>query len=77
MITGGTGSTNTLTGLIFGGIVKLKTFLNQHPGYKVDGSHVFYFEEEVGQILRSTSSIRSSLNHAGLTGVTVYLHNNL
>ena len=52
MITGGTGGANTLTGLIFEGKVDLKTFLNQQPGYTVEGSHVFYLEEEVGQIFK-------------------------
>ena len=52
MITGGKGGANTLTGLIFEGKVDLKTFLNQQPGYKVEVSHVFYLEEEVGQIFK-------------------------
>ena len=37
MITGGKGGVNTLTGLIFEGKVDLKTFLNQQPGYKIEG----------------------------------------
>lgn len=57
MITGGTGGANTLTGLIFEGKVDLKTFLNQQPGYKVMGSHVFYLNEEVGQIFKKTRII--------------------
>lgn len=52
MITGGIGGANTLTGLVFEDKVDLKTFLNQQPGYKVVGSHVFYLEEEVGQIFK-------------------------
>lgn len=57
MITGGKGGSNTLTGLIFEGKVDLNTFLNQQPGYKVEGSHVFYLEEEVGQIFKKSRAL--------------------
>ena len=66
MITGGTGGANTLTGLIFEGKVDLKTFLNQQPGYKVDRSHVFYLEKEVGQIFKKHELYSEFLKPRGI-----------
>ena len=66
MITGGKGGANTLTGLIFEGKVDLKTFLNQQPGYKVMGSHVFYLNEEVGQIFKKHELYSQFLKPRGI-----------
>ena len=66
MITGGIGGANTLTGLIFEGKVDLKTFLNQQPGYKVVGSHVFYLGEEVGQIFKKNELYSQFLEPRGI-----------
>ena len=66
MITGGKGGANTLTGLIFEGKVDLKTFLNQQPGYKVEGSHVFYLKEEVGQIFKKHELYSEFLKPRGI-----------
>ncbi|WP_289740954.1 hypothetical protein [Muribaculum intestinale] len=52
MITGGVGGANTKTGLAYEGKVDLKTFLSQQSGYRVDGSIVFYHDEEVAQIFK-------------------------
>lgn len=52
MKAGGKGGANTLTGLIFEGKVDLKIFLSQQPGYRIEGSRVFYLNEEVGQIFK-------------------------
>ena len=66
MIAGGKGGANTLTGLIFEGKVDLRTFLNQQPGYKVAGSHVFYLEEEVGQIFKKGELYSQFLKPRGI-----------
>lgn len=66
MITGGKGGANTLTGLIFEGKVDLKTFLNQQHGYKVEGNHVFYLEEEVGQIFKKNELYSKFLKPRGI-----------
>ena len=66
MITGGKGGSNTLTGLIFEGKVDLKTFLNQQHGYKVEGNHVFYLEEEVGQIFKKNELYSKFLKPRGI-----------
>lgn len=52
MIAGGKGGANTKTGLIFEIEVDLKGFLNRQAGYRVDGYHVFYLDQEVGQIFK-------------------------
>lgn len=52
MKTGGIGGANTKTGLIYEGKVDLRSFLNQQPGYSVDGNSVFFQGEEVAQIFK-------------------------
>ena len=52
MKTGGIGGANTKTGLIYEGKVDLRSFLNQQPGYHVDGNSVFFQGEEVAQIFK-------------------------
>lgn len=66
MITGRTGGANTLTGLIFEAKVDLKTFLSQQPGYRVDGSRVYYLDEEVGQIFKKHELYTEFLGPRGI-----------
>lgn len=66
MITGGTGGANTLTGLFFEGKVDLKTFLSQQRGYKVMDCHVFYLDEEVGQIFKKHELYSQFLDSRGI-----------
>ena len=66
MIKGGIGGANTLTGLVYEGKVNLKTFLNQQPGYRVEGSHVFYQYKEVGQIFKKHELYSQFLKPRGI-----------
>lgn len=66
MIKGGIGGANTLTGLVYEGKVDLKTFLNQQPGYRVEGSHVLYQEKEVGQIFKKHELYSQFLKPRGI-----------
>ena len=53
MILGGTGGSNTKTGLVFEGKVDLATFLNSQNGYTVkDDEFVFYKNELVARIFK-------------------------
>lgn len=66
MIKGGIGGANTLTGLVYEGKVDLKTFLNQQPGYRVEGSHVLYKDKEVGQIFKKHELYSQFLKPRGI-----------
>lgn len=66
MINGGIGGANTLTGLVYEGKVDLKTFLNQQPGYRVEGSHVLYQDKEVGQIFKKHELYSQFLKPRGI-----------
>lgn len=66
MIKGGIGGVNTLTGLVYEGKVDLKTFLNQQPGYRVEGSHVLYQDKEVGQIFKKHELYSQFLKPRGI-----------
>lgn len=66
MIKGGIGGANTLTGLVYEGKVDLKTFLNQQPGYRVEGSHVLYQDKEVGQIFKKNELYSQFLKPRGI-----------
>lgn len=66
MIKGGIGGANTLTGLVYEGKVDLKTFLNQQPGYRVEGSHVLYQDKEVGQIFKKHELYSQFLKPRGI-----------
>lgn len=52
MIKGGIGGANTVTGLVFEGKVDLAAFLNEQPGYRVEGNVVFYQDKTVAQIFK-------------------------
>ena len=49
---GGTGGSNTLTGLLYEAKVDLKEFLNAQKGYKVQGTYVYYREKLVARIFK-------------------------
>ena len=49
---GGTGESNTLTGLLYEAKVDLKEFLNAQKGYKVQGTYVYYQEKLVARIFK-------------------------
>lgn len=66
MINGGIGGANTLTGLVYEWKVDLKTFLNQQPGYRVEGSHVLYQDKEVGQIFKKHELYSQFLKPRGI-----------
>lgn len=66
MITGGVGGANTKTGLAYEGKVDLKTFLSQQSGYRVDGSIVFYHDEEVAQIFKKHELYSQFLSPRGI-----------
>lgn len=55
-----------MTGLVYEGKVDLKTFLNQQPGYRVEGSHVFYQDKEVGQIFKKHELYSQFLKPRGI-----------
>jgi hypothetical protein len=52
---GGIGGANTQTGIHFEGRVDLLVKLAQLPGYHVDGSNIFYDEEQVARSFRKNS----------------------
>lgn len=53
MILGGSGGSNTQTGLVFEGKVDLATFLSQQNGYSVNNKQeVFYNNEKVARIFK-------------------------
>ncbi len=58
MIKGGIGGGNTITGLIYEGVVDLSTFLSQQPGYSVSGCDVYYQEKLVAHVLKKHSFYR-------------------
>lgn len=66
MITGGVGGANTKTGLAYEGKVDLKTFLSQQSRYRVDGSIVFYHDEEVAQIFKKHELYSQFLSPRGI-----------
>lgn len=49
---GGTGGSNTLTGLRYEAKIDLGAFLNSQEGYWVDGTKVFYNEELVARLFK-------------------------
>lgn len=55
MIKGGFGGGNTITGLIYEGIVDLPTFLAQQNGYSVQGHEVFYEGNLVAHVFKKHS----------------------
>lgn len=55
-----------MTGLVYEGKVDLKTFLNQQPGYRVEGSHVLYQDKEVGQIFKKHELYSQFLKPRGI-----------
>ena len=58
MIKGGIGGGNTITGLIYEGLVDLATFLNEQPGYEVVNHNVFYKGELVAHVFKKHSFYR-------------------
>jgi hypothetical protein len=58
MIKGGIGGGNTITGLIYEGLVDLATFLNEQPGYQVVSHDVFYNGELVAHVFKKHSFYR-------------------
>lgn len=58
MIKGGIGGGNTITGLIYEGVVDLSTFLSQQPGYSVSGCDVYYQEKLVAHVFKKHSFYR-------------------
>lgn len=52
MIKGGTGGSNTLTGLRYEAKVDLGVFLNEQKGYAVDGTRVFFEGNLVARIFK-------------------------
>ena len=52
MITGGTGGSNTLTGLRFEAKVELAAFLNSQRGYCVNDTRVYYNNELVARLFK-------------------------
>lgn len=52
MIKGGTGGSNTLTGLRYEAKIDLGTFLNSQKDYRVDKTKVFYKEELVARLFK-------------------------
>lgn len=52
MIKGGTGGSNTQTGLRYEADVDLSTFLNKQKGYEVRGTKVFYNKNLVARIFK-------------------------
>ena len=55
MIKGGVGGGNTITGLIYEGLVDLATFLNEQPGYSVINHDVFYNGKLVAHVFKKHS----------------------
>ena len=55
---GGTGGSNTLTGLIYEAKVDLGTFLNSQDGYRVDDTRVFFNEELVARLFKKHALYR-------------------
>lgn len=58
MIKGGTGGSNTLTGLRYEAKIDLGTFLNSQIGYKVCDTKVFYKEELVARLFKKHALYR-------------------
>lgn len=52
MIKGGIGGGNTITGLIYEGLVDLATFLGEQPGYNVIGHNVYYEGNLVAHVFK-------------------------
>src|SRR5574344_331720 len=52
MIKGGTGGSNTLTGLRYEAQVELAVFLNSQNGYRVDDTRVYYNNELVARLFK-------------------------
>ena len=52
MIKGGTGGSNTQTGLLYEAKTDLKVFLNSKEGYKVEGTRVFYHGDLVARFFK-------------------------
>ncbi len=52
MVKGGFGGGNTRTGLVFEEKTDLATLLAKQPGYRVEGIHVFYHDEEVAKVFK-------------------------
>lgn len=52
---GGIGGANTQTGIVFEGRVDLLVKLAELPGYKVEGSDIFYNGEQVAKSFRKNS----------------------
>ena len=52
MIKGGTGGSNTLTGLRYEAQVELAVFLNSQNGYCVDDTRVYYKDELVARLFK-------------------------
>ena len=55
MVKGGFGGGNTITGLIYEGVVDLPTFLNQQQGYSVQGHEVYYNGDLVAHVFKKHS----------------------
>lgn len=55
MIKGGIGGGNTITGLIYEGVVDLSTFLSKQNGYAVEGHNVFYQGKLVAHVFKKHS----------------------
>ncbi len=52
---GGVGGANTRTGILFEGRVDLLAMLAELPGYKVEGSRIFFEDEEIARSFRKNS----------------------
>lgn len=55
---GGTGGSNTLTGLIYEAKVDLGKFLNSQDGYRVDDTRVYYNETLVARLFKKHALYR-------------------
>ena len=55
---GGTGGSNTLTGLIYEAKVDLGKFLNSKKGYRVDDTRVYYNETLVARLFKKHALYR-------------------
>lgn len=52
MIKGGTGGSNTQTGLLYEAKIDLATYLGQQKGYRIDDTKVYYEEKLVARIFK-------------------------
>ena len=65
MIKGGKGGGNTITGLVYEGIVDIATFLNNQKDYSVQSTEVRYKGEIVAYVFKKHSFYKF-LEHEGI-----------